>query len=109
MSRNRPGTDTPGYLDMMRRLVRRAGVRAGDDLAALTALAEIQTRVDAEMRAAVRTLNEGGHSWDEIAAALGKPKQNVWRKYADHSPVPDPAPAGAWDDPAVLAAVRVAL
>jgi hypothetical protein len=35
------------------------------------------------MRAAVRTLNEGGHSWDEIAAALGKPKQNVWRKYAD--------------------------
>lgn len=87
MSRQRPGTDAPAYHEMMARLVRRYGVRAGADTGSLAMLAEVGRQVDEALAVAVAAHRAGGASWDEIARALTAPgkvpdRTNTRRKYS---------------------------
>jgi hypothetical protein len=83
--RPRKATDGPAYHEMMTRLARRAGVRAGNDVGELPYLADVQRAVDAAMTDAVVQLRLDGHSWAEIGAALGRDRRLVFRDYAEAS------------------------
>lgn len=80
--KRRKSTDAPAYHEMMTRLVRRNGERAGSDTGELTLLADVARQVDAAMIGAVRQLRANGVTWQEIADAMGRSKGHVHRQYA---------------------------
>src|SRR5918997_901269 len=60
----------------------RAAVRVDDPGAALTAVAELRSRLDALEEMHVETAVRAGWSWSRIASALGVSKQAAHRKHA---------------------------
>lgn len=79
--RPRKQTDGPAYHEMMTRLARRAGQRAGNDVGELPYLADVQRAVNDAMTAAVVQLRMTGHSWAEIGVALGRDRRLVHREF----------------------------
>lgn len=79
--RPRKQTDGPAYHEMMTRLIRRAGVRAGNDTGELALLADVRRATDRALTDAVIMLRADGATWDEIGAALGMARQHARRTY----------------------------
>lgn len=74
--------ETPEYAAMMRRLVRRYGVRVGQgDPVDLTTMAELVDELDTALRVAVAGLHEAGFSWREIGEGLGITKQAALMRF----------------------------
>lgn len=74
--------ETPEYADMMARLIRRYGVRAGgSDPVDLTRMLELRDLFDEAIRVAVRGQSEAGFSWREIAEGLGTTREAAWQRY----------------------------
>ena len=88
-------TDGPAYLEMMTRLARRAGIRAGNDIGELPHLAEIQRATDRALTDAVVTLKMSGHTYEEIGLALGRSRKNAYRDFKDAVHAAEQADAAA--------------
>lgn len=69
------------YFAMVRRMVRAAGRRAGDDVDALPELVELHRALEEATLNAVEALREDGYSWAEIGERLGCTRQAAQQRY----------------------------
>lgn len=75
-------TEADKFGAFVRRIVRAYGRRVADrDIEALAGLAELQTELDAVVRASVATLLEQGYSWADIGRQLGISRQGAQQRY----------------------------
>lgn len=81
-SRRRDETETVDFLDMVARLVRRAGVRVADaDEIELAKLLELERTLAAAIAAAVEGQRARGLSWADVARATGKTRQAAFQRW----------------------------
>lgn len=75
--------ETPEFLDMVTRLVKRAGVRVGDaDEAELAQLVALRDVLEEAIRVGIQGQRQNtGRSWAHIGAALGITRQSAQERY----------------------------
>lgn len=78
---NRPVTENADYAAMLRRLIRRAGVRAGQDPDMLPELLAMAAELDAAIAAGVTAARAEGWSWGEIGQRVGTSRQNAQQRW----------------------------
>lgn len=83
--------ETPEYAAMMRRLIRRYGVRVGNgDPVDLAEMVAIRDTFDEAIRVAVRGQHDADFSWREIAEGLGTTREAAWQRYRRQGVAKDP-------------------
>lgn len=80
--RRRRETETSPYLNMVRRMIRGAGVRvAAGDVDDLRQLVKLAAEVEAAAAVAVAGLREQGYTWQSIGDAVGTTRQAALMKW----------------------------
>jgi hypothetical protein len=80
--RARRERETDEYMDMVARLIKRAGVRAGEgDEPELQALLALQGVLDDAVATAVAGQRSVGRSWAHIASATGTTRQAAQQRW----------------------------
>lgn len=84
--------DTPEYMQMIQRLIRRLGERVGEeDPSSLRHLRLVQQYTEGALRRAIDDLRQTGYTDVQIGAELGMTRQAVQQKW----PRPAGSPVGA--------------
>jgi hypothetical protein len=78
---DRAVTENDEYAAMLRRLIRRAGVRAGSDPDMLPELLRMADELNQAIAAGVTAARAGGWSWGEIAQRVGTTRQNAQQRW----------------------------
>ena len=85
------GEDTHDLIDdALAELARRRGAWLGDDMTAITLIASLIEQAERFMPEMVANARLNGHSWDEIARAIGTSPEQAHMRFDPESPVADP-------------------
>ncbi len=85
------GDDTHDLIDdALGELARRRGAWLGDEITAMTLIASLIDQAERFLPEMVTNARLNGHSWDEIARAIGTSPEEAHMRFAPESPVADP-------------------
>jgi hypothetical protein len=85
------GDDTHDLIDdALAELARRRGTWLGDDIAAMTLIASLIDQAGRFLPELVTNARLNGHTWDEIARAIGTSPEEAQLRFDPESPVADP-------------------
>jgi hypothetical protein len=86
----RSGDDTFDLIDdALATLAERRGAWLGDDLAAMTLVASLIEQAERLLPHLVQDARAGGHTWQEIAHALGTSPDEAQLRFDPDSPIAD--------------------
>lgn len=85
------GDDTHDLVDdALAELARRRGAWLGDDITAMTLIASLIDQAERVLPEMTTNARLNGHTWDEIARAIGTSPEETHLRFDPESPVADP-------------------
>ncbi len=85
------GDDTYDLIDdALAQLAERRGSWIGDDITTMTLIASLIQQAERFLPEMVTNARLNGHSWDEIARAIGTSPEEAHMRFDPESPVADP-------------------